>query len=289
MELSDIWEIRKLAIIALFSDDELMEMLVLKGGNAISLIDKEYSRSSIDLDFSMEGDFRKEDLPRIHEKLEKILRATFAEKRYVPFDILFHEKPAVRKESMKEFWGGYRVEFKLAEETKHEEHKHDLQKLRVNSLSIGKAEKKKFTIDISKHEFCGNKVREEVDGYTIFVYSPQMLVIEKIRAICQQMEEYPYGNKSARARDFFDIHLLIQRFNIDLMEADNIELLKLIFQAKEVPLHLIGAIIATRDFHARDFSSVVDTVPAGTELKDFDSYFDFVIEKTSPLEVLWNE
>ena len=34
MEISKLDEIRKLGIIAMFSDDDLMEMFVLKGGNA---------------------------------------------------------------------------------------------------------------------------------------------------------------------------------------------------------------------------------------------------------------
>jgi hypothetical protein len=33
METAKLAEIRKLGIIAMFSDDDLMEMLVLKGGN----------------------------------------------------------------------------------------------------------------------------------------------------------------------------------------------------------------------------------------------------------------
>lgn len=53
MEISKLDEIRKLGIIAMFSDDELMEMLVLKGGNAIALFYSEYSRASNDLDFSL--------------------------------------------------------------------------------------------------------------------------------------------------------------------------------------------------------------------------------------------
>lgn len=55
MEISKLDEIRKLGIIAMFSDDELMEMLVLKGGNAMALFYSEYSRASIDLDFSLCG------------------------------------------------------------------------------------------------------------------------------------------------------------------------------------------------------------------------------------------
>ncbi len=34
----DLKDIRRLVIVALFSDDELMEKLVLKGGNALDVI-----------------------------------------------------------------------------------------------------------------------------------------------------------------------------------------------------------------------------------------------------------
>ncbi len=47
MEISKLDEIRKLGIIAMSSDDELVEMLVLKGGNAIALFYSEYSPVSV--------------------------------------------------------------------------------------------------------------------------------------------------------------------------------------------------------------------------------------------------
>jgi len=61
----DFDEIRRLTITALFSDDELYEQIVLKGGNAISLVYGYSSRVSLDLDFSIvriprDGDQRSE-------------------------------------------------------------------------------------------------------------------------------------------------------------------------------------------------------------------------------------
>ncbi len=44
----DLDEVRRLILIALFSDDELMEALVFKGGNALALIHKVGSRASLD-------------------------------------------------------------------------------------------------------------------------------------------------------------------------------------------------------------------------------------------------
>lgn len=52
------------------------------------------------------------------------------------------------------------------------------------------------------------------EHYPVFVYTTEMLVAEKLRAICQQMPEYgPVVKRSwpgaARARDFLDIQTLI--------------------------------------------------------------------------------
>ena len=53
----DFTEIRRTAITALFSDDMLLDRLVLKGGNALSLVYELTSRTSLDLDFSMANAF----------------------------------------------------------------------------------------------------------------------------------------------------------------------------------------------------------------------------------------
>ncbi|RZK44951.1 MAG: hypothetical protein EOO61_01945, partial [Hymenobacter sp.] len=57
MELSLLDRIKRLVIVALVTDDILMETLVLKGGNALSIAYGVGNRGSVDLDFSMEQDF----------------------------------------------------------------------------------------------------------------------------------------------------------------------------------------------------------------------------------------
>jgi hypothetical protein len=130
-------------------------------------------------------------------------------------------------------------------------------------------------------------------GYTIYVYTLEMLAFEKIRAICQQMDEYdssvPSTGKSARARDFFDIYTILEHCPVDFLAGDNRTLLENIFAAKKVPLRLIGKIPEYREFHRPDFASVKDTMKEGMELKDFDFYFDYVVEKLAPLKALWEE
>lgn len=63
----DLKDIRRLVIIALFSDDELMEKFVLKGGNALDVVYNIGTRSSVNIDLSIPDDLptsktRKEEL-----------------------------------------------------------------------------------------------------------------------------------------------------------------------------------------------------------------------------------
>src|SRR5690606_16814715 len=97
MNIALLNRIKRLVIIALASDDLLMETLVLKGGNAIDLTYQReqggLSRTSYDLDFSIaEGDFD-EELQQIQLRFERTLSQTFAENGFVMLDFRFQEKP----------------------------------------------------------------------------------------------------------------------------------------------------------------------------------------------------
>ena len=160
---------------------------------------------------------------------------------------------------------------------------------RRNAIQIGA--KGKFEIDISRFEFCQGKVAKDFDGYQIFVYSPAMVVCDKLRAICQQMPEYgPIVERhrpgAARARDFVDIYGFVEQFNLDLTGPDNYTLLKNIFHAKRVPLDFLGQVHKYRAFHQADFQAVLDTVKPGVVLEPFDFYFDYVVDLCERLEAL---
>src|SRR5262249_54311202 len=108
--------------------------------------------------------------------------------------------------------------------------------------------------------------------------------IEKLRAICQQMPEYfPNRTRSARASDFYDIHALIVEGGVDLGSDE--DLVRAIFAAKEVPLALLGRIGEHREFHRVDWPRVRDSVSG--DLRDFDFYFDFVLDRVNRLKALW--
>lgn len=281
--MDNIEKMKRLAIIAMVSDDDLMERLVLKGGNAIDIVYQLSGRASIDLDYSMPNDFNRHELSDISKTINTVLSATFAEEGLSVFDLKFEAKPSgIGPIDEMEFWGGYRIEFKLIPSDILSEHSGNLKLLRDNASIVGPNNRRTFKIDIGKFEYCLGKVAKQLDGYTIYVYSTEMLVLEKLRAICQQIPEYREIVKShppaARARDFFDIYTITQKFPIDMNSQRVKDLLFAIFAVKKVPLDYLNQVLSYRDFHRRDFVSLKDTVKSGVELKDFDFYFDYVID-----------
>lgn len=282
MNTLDFAEIRRLVIIAMFSDDILYERLVLKGGNAISLVYGIGKRSSLDIDFSIEGEFS--DVDEIGARIQKALNDRFGQAGLVIFDYRFAPRPAVTGESSPS-WGGYRAEFKLIPRTLYNKITGELETVRRNALVTGPAQQRTFTIDISKNEFCQPKTKIEVASYTVHVYTPAMIAVEKLRAICQQMPEYPLRvRKAPRARDFYDITLLLEQAGVDFASAEINELIGPVFAAKEVDIQLITKIAEYREFHQQDWQSVQDSV-AG-DIRAFEYYFDNVLRQTRKIKIL---
>lgn len=287
----DIDKIKRLAVIGMFSDDDLMNRLVLKGGNLLDLIYKISTRASWDVDFSIDGDFE-ESLDVLRQKIEKGLRSSFIDEGFVVFDVFVEDVPPKITEDLKPFWGGYKIEFKIIKKEKFQDLHSNWESLRRNAISVGQRGSTKFKIDISKHEYCEGKRREEFDGYVIFTYTPEMVVCEKLRAICQQMPEYAElvkNRRSGRSRDFLDIYAVCEHFNIEMDDARFHNLLKQIFSIKKVPLKLLNNLSAHRDYHAQDFVAVKDTIKPGVKIRDFDYYFDYVLRKCESLKSLWDE
>src|SRR6266704_638843 len=112
----DLLEVRKLILVAVASDDELVELLVLKGGNALELIHKIGARASLDLDFSLAGDC--DDPESIGVRLFRALRDRFDSVGLVVFDEKFYRRPPGSAGAV---WGGYVAEFKLIERRRHGE------------------------------------------------------------------------------------------------------------------------------------------------------------------------
>lgn len=293
MNPEDIKRIKKLVVIALFSDDTLMERLVLKGGNALDLIYDIGERASFDLDFSIPGQFEEAEMPEIETRLKNAIESTFKRTGYRVFDFNFKEKPKRINDAVKDFWGGYAVDFKFIEAAEYKKYENDDDALRRHAVSIGKQGSTKIEIDISKYEICDEKKEFNLNNYSIYVYTPEMLVFEKLRAICQQTEAYrkviATHQPRARARDFYDMYMLMKTHSIDLTDEQNQLLFKRIFDAKKARL-ACAELEASRELHRSDFESLRATLTASgaAALLSFDDYFNFVIETFGPLESLWD-
>lgn len=284
-------QVKRLTIAALVSEDDLFDLLVLKGGNAIEHTGVDPVRRSIDVDFSVDGTLdHLGSLPELRARFEKLLQAMFKDSDLHVFDVRLEEKPPnLKNDVLGDFWGGYELRFKAIPEDSVDDL--DQEQLRKRALALGKAERKEFSVDLSKHEFCGDKRMTEIDGFNVFVYSERMIVCEKIRAICQQMPSYREVVKSTsarpRARDFFDIYHITSSLNVDVSTDEFWETLRQVFEIKRVPLSLIGEIGSHREFHRENFESVKDTVLQSVALRDFDFYVDYLVELLDPLKPRW--
>ena len=285
----ELTRVKKLALVAMVADDDLLEQLVLKGGNAMDLVYGVSKRSSIDLDFSTARDLDKAvALPKVQRTLESIFR----EQNYVAFDIRMIERPGTMPDELAAFWGGYCVEFKLIQRSRADALGSDLEQMRRHAINFG--EGARFTIDISRHEYVEPKQKATVDGYTVYVYSPEMIVCEKLRAICQQMPDYAHIIKrqslgKSRARDFVDIDALITGYKIDLGSDRARGMVREMFAIKKVPLSLLARIGETQALHEAEFDSVREAMRPGQVLQPFAYYFEKVLEQCRLLEPLWNE
>src|SRR5688572_11705271 len=138
----DYDDIRRVAITALFSDDKLFHKLVLKGGNALSLVYGITSRASLDLDFSLDTDF--DDIQDAQERMFRSLRDRFDSQGYVVFDERFEPKPRLKGVDEKPWWGGYELRFKLIDKKKHAALAQRPHKMRIDAAIVGPQQLRSF-------------------------------------------------------------------------------------------------------------------------------------------------
>jgi predicted nucleotidyltransferase component of viral defense system len=273
-------EIRNTILKAIYSDSALKENLVLKGGNALKLYNIT-DRSSQDLDFSIEESIRYEK-ENEGKKLEDLISDAFQQVGFLVVGFEFIEKPKKRKEDLPPFWGGYKISFAIVDKEKYQD-KIDLQdpdKMKELSKYGENLENnsKKIEIDLSYDEYVANKESYNLEGTTIYLYSPLMLVYEKIRASCQQLEDYKLVGNKTRARDLYDIYkILTNTRQASLREAvlnqDNFYILENIFRAKDVPLELMLKLDSKKSDLAEDYKTKVIPQIASIETEEFDYIF----------------
>ena len=281
MDLKVVRTIRKIALIGIFSNDQLTERLVFKGGSALELVYKLTSRASIDIDFSIEDDFSEDEIQEIEATLKEAILSRLKEEGYFLFDFSFTKRPEKIRPGTPPFWGGYNVEFKVVDIKVAETLDYNINKLRQRSLIATPSQGKKFLIEISKHEYCKETTYGDLDGYKISVYTLRAIMFEKLRAICQQMKEYPHmSTPSPRPRDFYDIRKIMEFEKINQnLSAEDVEIVKAIFAKKEVPIELLGSIGEYKGFHGQALESLIATlIPEERKSFDFDECFACVVE-----------
>lgn len=267
-----IEEVLREVIIAIYSSPQLAKLLILKGGSAMRMFDDLSSRLSFDADFSIEESLEK--AAPVKKEMKRRLIARFSEHGYDLIDFKFDKKPKSIKRGFPEWWGGWACEFKLVSR-KHRGKNLDAK--RRYALKPEPSPSPKITIDLSQHEYCGKRRTKMVAGSKIQAYSKEMLVLEKLRAICQQHPEYPFRQqRKNRARDFYDIYLLTVEASEDFVARCKHHL-KAVFAAKDVALWLLRSLWEDEDFvdeFRRGFELVKDTVSGNVE--HFDTYLEHV-------------
>jgi hypothetical protein len=176
---------------ALAADDELFDLLVFKGGNALALVHGIGMRASLDLDYSLAEEA--EDHESLGRMLERALRRWLVRIGLMLFDWSFVAKPLKPNTEQDSRWGGYLGEFKVIETELWKEFGEDLDQARNRAWGVtaGGGATRKFRLELSRNEFCtGASEKELGDGYTVKAYTLAMIAVEKLRSICQQMPEY---------------------------------------------------------------------------------------------------
>jgi hypothetical protein len=268
--------IRLTAITALFADDLLAESLVLKGGNALHLVHGIGSRTSLDVDVSAAAAL---DAEAVASRLERSLERRFYQKGYRVFDFRFERRPSIPSNPKQ---AGYEALFKLVSRQTVDRAGSDVARLRREAEPLAPDQSRVFRIQISEYEYCDGATEVDVEAFTIRVYTPLMIAIEKYRALCQQHPDYAArSHKTARARDFLDIHTIVDRTGVHLGGEPSRQLFSAIFAAKDVPLALLRRLGEQREFHRADWPAVQQSTLE--PLRPFDEYFDAVVAWVSEL------
>ena len=261
------------AIVAIYASPKLSELLILKGGGAIRLFDGIETRLSIDADFSIRNVLN-DDADSVFKELNSCLCTAFESKGYDLLDFQANKKPKKVREGFPAWWGGWACEFKLVDQ-KHQGK--SLETRRRNAMIPEGSNSPKITIDLSEHEYCGKQREKTLHGIKIHAYSREMLVVEKLRAICQQHPGYAYRQEAKnRARDFYDIHSLTVDIDAKFIHQCQL-LMKDVFHAKEVPLWILQSLWDDESFideFRRGFDQVRDMVRG--PVKSFDVYLEHV-------------
>ena len=258
------------AILALYRNPELARRLFLKGGGALRLLEGLDARLSIDADFSLAGAVP--DGKAFFEDIHAALNREFDKFDFDVIDFRHVRKPKRRGDHCPDWWGGWTCTFKLAA-TSTRGLPSD-QRRRRALVPVG-AKGSIIPLDISEHEYCGSGRITRVRGVNVHGYTRELLVLEKIRALCQQNPKYAYRTQKNRARDIFDIYELTKQVH-DGFEAVCREQLRDVFEAKRVPLDYLNDLWTGEftDSMIHGFPQVLETVGKSVRTYSVDVYLE---------------
>ena len=204
----NIDDVIKNCLIALFSSNILDDqLLVLKGGTVLRIVEKIQERMSTDIDFSTNEPI---DNPNLYfSKIKRVLEIHFKALGYELIDFKKEKKPTKRKASQPLFWGGWACDFKLVD---FKYNKSNIQTKRRNALMPEGSNSTKISFEISENEYCESIHKVKIFGVKVITYTNVALVLEKLRSICQAHPDYPHSKTKDRARDYLDIFNLVEKY-----------------------------------------------------------------------------
>lgn len=258
------------SILAVFHDRVLARRMFLKGGSAMRMLDEERNRLSLDADFSIRGSIRVQKA--FFARMEKSISRQFAPFEYRVIDFRFTPRPRHSKPDMPKWWKGWLCQFKLVAIAFAEL---PLEAQRRRALIPEGSNSPVIEIEISEHEYCGAERTKIIRGVVVHGYTRELLVVEKLRAICQQHPNYRFHSNKNRARDFYDIYKLCsgkdQSFFIRCQQH-----LPAVFEAKDVPVSLLTALWDEEFLSVQrsGFTQVKDSTKGA--LRDFDVYVEYL-------------
>jgi predicted nucleotidyltransferase component of viral defense system len=270
-----ISEVIDQTIIAIFNEPKIAKEVLIKGGTALRLLEGIDVRLSTDIDFSVEEALKSAD--KFFPAIQLAVSKRFEKFGFDVIDFKYRKKPENRKE-IPDWWSGWLCTFKLSTIEKRSS---NIETRRRSALIPEGSNTSLIEIEISEYEYCKIRRTKMIQGVKVQGYSKELLVLEKIRAICQQHPDYLLCSSKNRARDFVDIFFLTQ--NVDDAFFDKCKKhLPLVFSAKQVPIELLKSFWEESfvDLQKRGFSQVQDT--SKESLQPFESYLEnirYIVKK----------
>lgn len=268
----NIDEVIRETTIGIFSTQVARDNLVLKGGTGLRLGEGITNRISLDIDLSTEGSIP--DPERFFQEITKALENRFDRLNLDVIDPKYSRRPKSRGKRKIEKWGGWNYTFKLSGQS----HRGESPGKRIRQALVPNGSpSQKIEIQISEYEYCAVIDKIFLDGVEIYVYSPVLQVLEKIRAICQQHPDYKRSLNKNRARDYYDIYSIVSIHRREKDFSSKLaEHFEPVFHAKEVPLELLTeGTMFDSDFTSGQelgFATVRNSVFGDTE--DFSFYVE---------------